>query len=275
LSFDAAAGVPVANVDEFRVDLSGTLGWDAKRWGLRASADRRIYDSDRPGTSATEAALSVGGRGWFNFRDVDAFWGISVGAGFAVDQLLSDIVFYDEVDVRLSDELSQVVRGSFNLSAWLHPSERFVVRLSGAAGGHAEYYSRDEVQATGAASVSTTETEGSSGDYRGSVLMTYRVWPELLRVTLHGQAAHYQLTRSSGYFNYTEGENVSLVLATTTLARTEARGQLAVELEALAFGPVRPCVFGELTYVRMDDGSHPFEDEIPSIGVGLRSHLPN
>ena len=275
LIFDARASIPIVNMRAFNIDLAGTAGWEAKRWGFWVSGRRAVYDAQTSQRDITEAQATAAGRAWFNLGEVGSPFGVSLGAEFGFDQVASDLTLLDATAIT-SDEVSQIVRGNLSAGAWLRPHPDFVARFSGAAGLHREFYNRDVVIPSGPdAGYTSTDIASSSGDYRGQALIGYRVWPDILRASLQGDVSYYQVTRSSDFFSYTFSDQLSAHSTVVHATRVEAHAQFVLEIEALALYKVQPGAFAEIEYVRTDDGKAPLSVTVPQVGLQLRSHLPD
>ena len=276
LIFDARVSVPVVDSEQFHLDLAGTVGWEAKRWGFWISGRRSVYDAQINTRDLTEAQANVAGRAWLNIGEVDAFAGLSVGAVFGFDQISSDLTLLDSTAIT-SSEVSQFVRGSLTLGAWLHPTPVVVMRLALAGGLHREFYNRDLLTPTGPdAGYTSVETRSSSGDYRGRAQLTDRIWPGILRASMQAEVAYYQITRSNDYFAYSFSQLVSEHSSSVSAARLEASAQLVLELEAAEFfNLLRPGAFAQVTYLHTDDGKSGVSYTVPTIGLLLRSHVPD
>jgi hypothetical protein len=276
LILDVGVGTPIAGTNEFSLDLEGSAGWEAKRWGFWLGGSRRIYDATLGGRDITEADATVQGRGWVDFQDLSEPWGLAAGVDFGVDQFVSDLTLLDATAIT-SDEISQVVRGSVTGALWLRPTPTFVARLSLAGGLHREFYTRDVTIPSGPeAGFSSVDDQSSSGDYRARALLVYRIWPDILRASLQGRAEYHEITRSKAFFSYAFGGTFATQSSVVSAARLELAARLLLELEALTVGDLfRPGAFVEIAHISTDDGQNPVRKTLPSVGIGIRSHLPD
>jgi hypothetical protein len=275
LILDANAGVPLLGSSEFQVDVGGTAGWEAQRWGFWLTFQRNAYFTELGGREFVEAQFHFAGQGWFNFHELEEPFGVSIGADVGVDQFLSDLTVLDATGT-VSQELSQVFRGNAMGAVWLRPSHNLVWRTQLGLGLHSEDYSQDLVVAYGPdAGVVSQSQRGTSGDYRVRSLVTWRFWPRILRLGLQGRATYFQLNRTEALLTYDLEDTFVNQNTVTKVARLQAAGRLMLDVEALEIGNwVRPGAYADLEYLRTTDGTDTVALLVPSFGLGLRSHLP-
>jgi hypothetical protein len=268
---DANVGVLVASADQFRVELAGTAGYEAERWGALVEGAYRVHDSQLNGRDVTESRALVHGQGWFNTARLnDSKLGFSLGAEFGFDQYFSDVVFYDEAVA--DNELSMLVRGAATVGLFSRLAPRWFWRLELSAGGHLESFSQETAGLTD--STELTDSDATSANYRARTVLTWRAIPSVLRTTLVARGALFGLTRSQALISYEDGNFAAQNILTST-QRMELLGRLMLDLEALEIGRViRPGAFAQIEHITMDDGTGTISATLPSLGLGLRSHVP-
>jgi len=267
---DANVGTPAATADVFRLELAGTVGYEARRWGAIVDAQYRAYDTQLGGRDLTEMRAFFAGEGWYNTASlVDARFGLGLGAEFGVDEYFSDVAYYSGA---VDEELSLLVRGAAAVSVFGNPSPRAFFRLQVAAGGHREYFNQDSIDD---AVFTRRESDTLAGNYRARAVVTWRVLPGILRTTLIGRASILGLTRSDALIAFDEALGYSAQNLITTTQHVEALGRLNLDLELLELGRlVRPGVYAQVEYVATASAAGSISATIPSLGVGLRSHVP-
>jgi len=267
---DANVGTPVATADVFRLELAGTVGYEAQRWGALVDAQYRAYDTQLGGRDLTEMRAFFAGEGWYNTASlVDARLGLGLGAEFGVDEYFSDAAYYSGA---VDEELSLLVRGAAAVRVFGNPSPRAFFRLQVAAGGHREYFNQDSIDD---AVLTRRESDTLAGNYRARAVVTWRVLPGILRTTLLGRASILGLTRSDALIAFDEDLGYSAQNLITTTQHVEALGRLNLDLELLEMGRlIRPGVYAQVEYVATASAAGSVSATIPSVGLGLRSHVP-
>ena len=275
LIVDVNIGTPVLESRRLDLAIGATLGWEADRWGARASFDRGVLDTQLSGRDYLEARLSYSAQSWYNFSSLRAPVGFGLGGKLGVEQFYSDLTILDATGTA-SEELSQLVRGELNLNLWASPSERVFLRTQAAAGIDAEGYSQEVLTVAGPSAGQTKRDRSSAaGDYRLHAMGVWRVVPGWVRTTLVGRLGLLQLSQTKAVYTYDLRTTFSSQNEIVTTTRLDGSVRLAIDAEALqVFDVIRPGVFAELHYIRKDDGNAVIATIVPTVGVGIRTYTP-
>lgn len=170
-----------------------------------------------------------------------------------------------------TDDDSTMGRGSLLVGVrGLTPGIGYLVLV----GGGAQFESRGTLAAptTAGATIAIDDTEETKARFEARARLRVPFYRENLAVRLLEDASMFSLTRDASAIRVDTGATsggVSQASSTVSLRQIESRTRLALDVQALAFGPLMPTVFVGLDVVAQSSDQGNATAVVPLGGVGL------